>query len=168
MVPCVHPSTTYTHTHTTYNSLVIRQENYSPFCLPGAEDCGKRRQLKCFLYCRDGKRPGVFFGFSRRKNKGDRVSVIIGGASGFKVPHDFGWKEQRGVGNCCWLIAFLMMLLPLRETEGIMGAEGKVSEMENRIWQKQVKRCTHTSKKYPSFTDLLPNKKALRECKHLH
>lgn len=54
---------THTHAHTrgTLNSLVIRQANYSPFCLPAAKDCGKRRQLKCFLYCRDGDRPGVFF-----------------------------------------------------------------------------------------------------------
>lgn len=54
------PPSTYTHAHTTLNSLIIRQANYSPFCLPAAEDCGKRRQLKCFLYCMDGMGPGRF------------------------------------------------------------------------------------------------------------
>lgn len=42
----------------TFNSLIIRQANYS-CCQPAAEDCGKRRLPQRLLYCSDGKRPRV-------------------------------------------------------------------------------------------------------------
>lgn len=60
---CLVSTHPHIHTHATLNSLLIRQSNYSLFCLPAAEDCGKRRQLKCFLYWRHGRGPGVLLDF---------------------------------------------------------------------------------------------------------
>lgn len=73
---CLCPPPPHTHTHAALNTLLIRQANYSPFRLHAAEDCGKRRQLKCSSLLPLWQGTRSVFGVSKgRQGELDRFSL---------------------------------------------------------------------------------------------